>query len=148
MSVSNFILFPVWPYRSLRHEVDFLNDTIKASVLKNTWTPNLSTQTVWGDISANETTDPDYAQLTLGTKVINLDGSNRTVYDCADFDYGDDVSISGRYLVLWRSHATAGLRYLFGYWDLNVGGGDINSIEDDFDFAVNANGIFRLTPNP
>lgn len=148
MSVSNFIVFPVWPYRSARGEVDFLTDTIHASILKATWTPDIDAHTVWGDISAHETADADYGQLTLSSKVINLDGNGRTVYDCADFNFGDTVSIGGKYLVLWRADATAGLRYNMGYWDCNVGGGDLNSVADDFDFAVNANGILRLTPNP
>jgi len=146
MTVSTFTEFDEWQYRVARGEFDFLADTMKVAVLKATWTPNEATNKIWGDISAHECTDADYAQITMSGKVINQDGNGRTVHDCADFDFGDTVDISGKYVVIYRDNATAGLRYLMGYWDCNEGGGDINSVNDDFDFVVNALGIHRYTP--
>lgn len=147
MTVSPFIEFPNWHYRTARNEVDFLADTINASLLTADWTPDLATDVVWGDISANECADGDYVMQVLGTKTITLDGSDRTVWDCADINFGDTVSIAGKYLVLWRADASAGLRYLMAYADLNEGGGNLVSVNDDFDFAISANGIMRYTPN-
>lgn len=146
MTVSIFKEFQEWPYRVARQEADFLADEIRVHVLKSSWAPDLAAQTIWSDISAHEADDVDYAHLVAAGKVINKDGNGRTVYDCADFDFGNAVSITGKYVVIRRYNVTAGLEYLMGYWDCNEGGGDLSSVNDDFDFTVNALGILRYTP--
>jgi hypothetical protein len=147
MTVSAFTVFPNWRLKVDRQEVNFLTDTINASLMKETWTPNITTQTIWGDVSTHECADAGYVMQTLASKTIALDGSNRTVWDAADLDFGNNVSLAGKYLLLWRANATAGQRYLMAYADLNEGGGNLVSVSDDFDFAFSANGIFRVTPN-
>ena len=146
MTVSAFTPHDEFAYRTARQEFPFLTGVVKAYVLRTTWTPDTALDKVFGDVSAHEADDGDYAAITLTGKVINQDGNGRTVYDSADFDYGDNVSVSGQYVLIAIEDADPAKCYIFGHWDCNEGGGDLSSVADDFDFKVNALGIYRWTP--
>lgn len=150
MSAGNFIPFKKAPYRMLRQELDWLTPgagTWKAALLTSAYTPDANAHDAWDDVSAHECADGDYARQNLASRTITQDGSNRTVFDAADVDFGNAVSIAARYMVLFLDTGTPATSYLFGYVDLNDGGsGNVESTNDDFDVGFNASGIYRVTP--
>ena len=150
MAVSDFRPHPLFVHRVWLQQFDFLNDTLEAHVLRATWQPDVGVDTLFGDVSAHVTPDADYAAVPLTGKVIYMDGNGNTVLDSADFDYGDTVSITGRYVVIAIADPDPTKRIIMGHWDCNVdtalGEGDVSSVSDDFDFKVNANGIYKIAP--
>ena len=127
MAAGPFVPYQSFVYRSARGDIAFLSDTIKALLATNSYTPSVSTHTVLTDIT-NECADAGYARQTLGTKTITLDGSGRTVWDAADLDFGNNVTISGRYIVLFKDSGTGSTSYLLGYVELTGGAvGNISS---------------------
>lgn len=145
MAAGPFVAYPSFTYRVARGDIAFLTDTIKALLATATYT--LSTAHDALDDITNECADAGYARQTLGTKTITQDGSLRTVFDAADLDFGNNVSISGRYIIVFKDSGTASTSYLLGYCDLTGGaGGNVSSVNSDFDLAWNASGIYRITP--
>jgi hypothetical protein len=146
MAAGAFLPYQSFVYRTARGDIAWLTDTIKALLATSTYTPNAATHTTLSDIT-NECADSGYARQTLGSKTITLDGSGRTVWGAAGLDFGNTVTIAGRYVVLFKDTGTAGTSYLCGYVDLNNGGsGNVSSVNSDFDLAWNASGIYRITP--
>lgn len=125
--------------------VDFVSDTVKAMLLTSSYTPSAASDQYLDDISANECADGDYAQQTVGSKTIAI-ASNKVRFDCADIDFGNAVTITAKYLVLYLDTGTPGTSTLLWYCDLDTGGGSPSSTADDFDVAINASGIYELTP--
>lgn len=148
MTVGNFTAQASFVYRVARGDIDFLTDTIMAMLLDNAYTPTAAHDAL-DDVSAQEVnagTYPDYARQTLASKTITQDGSLRTVFDAADVDFGNAVTISARYMMLFKDSGVAGTSYLLGYIDLNSGGSaNVSSVAGDFDVGFNASGIYRIT---
>lgn len=133
--------------RVTRGDLLFLSNTMKAAVLDVTYTPDLDAHDNWDDVSAFECGDADYGQLTLGSKTITEDGSGRSVFDCADLNYGDDVTIAGKYICIFKDTGTPATSTLLFLIDLDEGGSvNKESTESDFDLAISATGLYRITP--
>ena len=144
MAVSAFIPTQEFLLRLARQEFDFLGGTIKAALLDDAYAPDMAAHAVWADVAAHECSDADYTQQTLGGKALSVDGSGRVVFDAADVSFGNPVSISARYAMLFLD-GTAD--YLMGYFDLNDGGtGNVSSINSTFSVGFDAAGIVRLVP--
>ena len=126
--------------------VDFVSDTIKAALLTNSHTVAVDTDDFWDDVSGEECADGDYSAQTVSGKTITLT-SNKVRFDCADIDFGNSVTISARYLVLYKDTGTPATSNLLWIADLNTGGGNVSSSSSDFYVQINANGIYEVTPN-
>lgn len=129
-----------------QQSLDFVNDTIKAALLDTAHTVDVANHDFFDDVSADEIGDADYSQITLSGKSISI-VSNKIRFDFADLDFGDNVTISARYLVIYKDTGTPSTSPVIWIVDLNTGGGNLSSTNSDFDAAVNANGIYEITPN-
>jgi hypothetical protein len=144
MAIGAATIYPEFGLRVLRQQLDYLNGSMKAALLLNTYVPDLENDKVWDDISAHEIEDEDYTPLTLASKTIALDGSLRPVISHANLDFGSDVDITAKYLVRYSDGAT---KYLMSYTDLNVGAGNLVVSGGPLVISVPANGVARLTLN-
>ena len=128
--------------------INWSTDTIKAALLQNAYTPNAATHVNWSDISANEvssTTHPDYAQQAVTTVAPSL-ASGVVTLDANDVDFGNNVTISARYLVLYKDTGVASTSRLICYVDLNDGGStEVASSNANFDIQWSANGLYQST---
>lgn len=97
-------------------------------------------------------TTTDTFTIRVGFTSVTFGGSEtvmaqRVTFDANDVDFGDSVSISARYLVLWLDTGTSGTSYLMGYVDLNDGGtGNVSSTNSDFDVSWATEGIYQIKP--
>lgn len=145
MAAGNFTAYQQGQLEIANRSADFVGGTIKAMLLTASYTPNAATDQYLDDISANECADGDYARQTVGSKTIAL-ASGKVRFDCADIDFGNAVTITAKYLVLFLDTGTPGTSTLLWYCDLNTGGGSVSSTAADFDIAINASGIYEITP--
>lgn len=126
--------------------LDFVNDTIKAALLVTAHTVDLATHDFFNDVSGDECADGDYAQITLSGKAITLT-ANKIRFDFADLDFGNTVTIAARYLLIYKDTTVATTSPVIFIVDLNTGGGNLSSTNSDFDVALNASGMYEITPN-
>jgi len=112
-------------------------------------------------ITGTSNYDGGYYILSVGTDTFTIRasftsetfGGSETVqakyviFDADDVDFGDSVSISARYLVLWVDTGTGSTSYLMGYVDLNDGGSsNVSSTNSDFDIQWSSSGIYQIKP--
>lgn len=128
------------------NDIDFVADTMVAMLLDTAHTPSLTTHEFISDVVANECGDVDYGRQTLASKTVALAGG-KLVFDAADVDYGNAVTISARYLVIAKNTGSDTTSPLLFICDLNTGGGNLSSTSADFDVAFNTSGIHDVTPN-
>lgn len=149
MAAGNFIWYAEGIRRIATQELDWVNDTIKALLLDNSYTPDRNAHVDIGDLTPNEIADGDYARQTLGTKSISQDASTpkKTQFVAAAIDFGNAVTISARYLALVVDSGVEATSYAIGYVDLNSGGSTpVASTSDDFDISFPGGVIARLAP--
>jgi tryptophan 2,3-dioxygenase len=118
--------------------INFITDTINAALLKDTYTPNQSTDVNWSTINSHEITGEGYTAggQTLANKTLTIDGNN-IVLDSNNPSWYP-ASITARWLVLYCT--TSGL--LLGYMDL---GQNIMSINGPFEIQWNEDGMLLGT---
>lgn len=126
--------------------VDWVNDTIQCMMLTNAYAPNVATQEFVSDIVANEVADVDYARQTLASKTTAL-ASGNVRFDAADFSFGASVTITGKYLVVFKNTGNDATSDLLFVCDMDTGGGSVSSTNGAFDVTVSANGLHEITPN-
>jgi hypothetical protein len=79
--------------------VDWKNDTnIAAVLLKAAYEPNLGTHSTYSNVSANIVDDAGYVNQAVGTRNVELSGSD-VDYTSDDVIYGTDVTIAAQYMV-------------------------------------------------
>ncbi len=124
--------------------IDFLTDTIKATLHTTTWVPAIDTNEVFADATNELTTANGYTAggVTLGTKtVVYAAGSNTTTFDAADFGWtasGGDLVY--RYVVIWRDSTADPL---IGYLDQTGSGNFTLTNGNTVTFQTGANGLFQ-----
>lgn len=98
------------------------------------------TDTTWGDVSANEISDSDYAQQAVsGLTITNNAGEAQFDSDPADF--GSNVSIEAKFLVLVQGTATA-----LAAGDKIIGTVDLDDSSSTAT-KISRNGAFKITPH-
>lgn len=125
-------------------------NTIKCAAMTSAWTPNMATQSLWADISANEVANGNgYATggQTLAGQVFT-ETAGVAKFDANDHSYtGSGAGFVIRYEAFYASGTLNGhVNPLIGYRlldsapaDVSVGAGNtVNVVE-------HANGIFTLT---
>lgn len=146
MAAGAFTMYHNGLKNLLNGNVDFLTDTIKCALLLNTYTPAAETDDAWDDVSAYECADVDYAKLTLSSKAISASGGIVAI-DGADLDYGSAVTITAKYLVVYKDSGVASTSYLIGYMDLDsTGGGDASSAASPFRVRFHSLGMAGWIP--
>lgn len=146
MAVGAFKIYEKGLLALIAGGVDFSADTIKAALLDTAHVVDLVNDDNFDDVSADECVSADYAQITLASKTLAI-AANKVRFDCADLDFGNAVTISARYLVIYKDTGTPATSTLLFVQDLNTGGGNLASTSSDFDVAMSANGIYEITPN-
>lgn len=146
MAVGAFQIYEKGLLSLVNGTVDFAADTIKAALLDTTHVVDVPLDEFFSDVSADECVNGDYAQLTLTAKTLTI-VANKIRFDCADLDFGNAVSISARYLVIYKDTTVPATSNLLFIQDLNTGGGNLSSTASDFDIAISVSGIYEITPN-
>ncbi len=100
-------------------QMDYLSDTIKATLHTTSYTPNIDTHEVFADATNELTTANGYTALgvTLASKTVSYNATgNITTFGCAAFTWTASASgITFRYVVLWDD--TIGSDPLIGFID-------------------------------
>lgn len=130
-------LFGKGKEKLLSGSINLPGDTIKAAIVNNGYTPNLSTHEWYSDISSFVLGTPQ----TLGSKSVTLG-----VFDAADPTFsGIAPSNTAKALVIYKDTGVPGTSALLAYIDTITGfplatnGGDIQII-----FDAGANKIFAI----
>lgn len=129
-------------------EVDWLADTIKVMLVKNTYTPDQDAHDYLDDISAstNETTATGYTAggYTLASKTNTVDSANNLVkFDAADVTWTITGTCTAAYAVIYdyTGGGTDATRPLLGYVDF---GGDATATDGTFKITWDTDGILNI----
>lgn len=116
-------LYPKGKEKILSASVNFLSDTIKVALVKNTYTQNLSTDEFFADISTHVVGTPQ----TLGSKSVTLG-----VFDAGDVTWtAVTAGITAKCVVIYKDTGSAATSPLLAFVDTITGfpmasnGGDI-----------------------
>lgn len=125
---------------------DWLVDTIRAALLLDTYTPNFATHDFFDDVSAFECADGDYSQIIVPAKTLTI-VANKVTWDCGLLDWGSNVTITAKYLLLFADLAGGPTTDpLWQLSDLDDTGGSVSSVNSDFKVDANPAGVYRITP--
>lgn len=128
-----------------QQSVNWATDTIKAALVRSTYTPNQDSDSNYNDITAAE------APATGGYTTGGLTIANRSIaYDAATNEVrflGDDVTwaastITARYLVIYDDTPSAGSKWLLGYVNF---GADQASSSSSFPISFSGRKVLRIT---
>lgn len=128
-------------------QMDFLSDTIKATLHTTTYAPNLDTNEVKADATNELTTANGYTAggVTLGTKTITYNATgNVTTLSAADFSWtASGGSLVFRYVVFWDDTPTVPADPLIGFMDdtgVTLASGSTYTVD------ITASGLLTVTP--
>ena len=145
MAVGKWHAFSELFERMANAEIDFGSDTFKAIILGAGYTPDQNGDGDLADVVASEIADSGYARVTLsGIAIARVSGQTRINWDSLDF--GDDVSLTGKYIVIYDdTHADDALVCIC---DLNTAGtsATVSSTSGDFDINTAAADELTITP--
>lgn len=136
-----------WYGLGLKHclsDVNVATDTIKAAILGAGYTPNQDTDEFWSAVSANEVVGTGYTAGGI-TVVVSLsyDGTTNTVKLTLPGDVTwSNSTITGRYVVFYKSTGTAATSPLLGWQDAGVA---VSSSGGAWTFTPDANGILNAS---
>ena len=118
--------------------INWVGDTIKIAMVKNTYTASQSTHTVTGDVGANFTS---YSTITLASKT-----ATAGVADAADVTFvAGSAGEVATGVVIWKDGGTPATSYLIAYIDTATGFPlTTNGANIDLIFDSGANKIFKL----
>jgi hypothetical protein len=126
--------------------IDWISDTIKATLHNNTYVPNIDTNELFADATNELTTANGYTAggVTLANKTVTYNATgNVTTFTADDFSWtASGGSLVFRYVVIWRD-ATADV--LIGYIDANAGGNLTLADGNTFTVDITASGLFTAT---
>lgn len=103
MAASQLAFFHTFKDRMFDGDLDLTADDIKCALLDSGWTPSLSADENWADISANEITGTGYTANGLSvTNVTATDAAGTTTFDCDDPQWTAGAGgIAARYAVFY-----------------------------------------------
>lgn len=103
MAASQFAVFHTFKTRLGNKLIDLDTDDIKCALVSSAWTPSLSSNANWADISANEITGDGYTAGGLSvTTLAYTDAAGTSTWDCDDPSWTAGASgISARYCVFY-----------------------------------------------
>lgn len=146
MTAGPFNVYEKGELKIHQQSLDWINDTFVALVLDTAHTPDLAAHEFISDVVANECADGDYARVTISGKTLAM-VANKIRYGCAKIDFGDAVTINGRYCVIAKNTGVDATSPLLFICDGKTEGGNLQSTGSDFDFTPNANGLHEFNPN-
>lgn len=137
-------LFNAYKVAAMKGQIAPTTDTIKAALLKSTWTPNIDTPVFFGDVNASESSGTGYTAggVTLSGIAITQDNTNdRAVLDANDISIASTTISDYRYVAIYKSTGNNATSPLIGYIDL-LGTKSTNG--DTAYIQFNALGVFYL----
>ena len=136
-------------YQSFKSEVmkgtfDLVNDTINASLVSG-YTKDEDVHSIWGNVSANEITDPSYSMQALASKSVATSGTGsgtavKGKWDAADVTFASLTGTDPNYLILWDDTPTSPVDPLIAAMELTT-----TTNGGDYVISWNANGIIRIS---
>lgn len=116
-----FFLHPAAAAAILDGTIDLDTDAMYCALFAAALTPSLA-MVDYGDMSANEIVDADYARVALSGQAIITDGNLRA-FDCADISFGTTVSIEAKLMAIFVGTAATpqATDLLLGWALLNAG---------------------------
>lgn len=105
----------------IKGSIQVATDTIKAALMKSTYTPNIDTDIFFSDIVANETSGANYTTggVTLTSKTETQDNVNdRGVFDFDDPTWVNVTFTDARWLVIYKYTGSNASSPLMGVIDL------------------------------
>lgn len=123
--------------------VDYLNDTIKASLHTVTYAVDQDTHDYFNDVTNELAASGNYAQITLAGKTLTYDGPSNTVrFKCNNIVWTNlTPSAAFRYMVVRKDTGTASTSHLMSYVDM---GADQSPSGIDFQVTPDAtDGLMR-----
>jgi hypothetical protein len=126
--------------------IDQVNDTFGAMLLVDGHAVQIATNQFVSDVVADEApATGGYARVAIVNNTVSLN-AGISLFNCNDIDFGDAVTISARYCVIYRENGGADSANEVVYiCDLSLSG-DLSSESGNFDIGVPA-GIMQVTPN-
>lgn len=112
--------------------------------------PDVATEALYSDISADENSDGDYSPQDV-ILAVSEPSPGIVMVDMTQVDFGDTVSIASRYFYVLKGAEGAPLAgdLILGFMDLNDGGTvNIQSVDSDFKVDAGVNGLYRTTKAP
>jgi hypothetical protein len=138
VTVATSFTYGNYPLNALSKKADWLNDTVKAALLLNTYTPDQDNH-IWVSNLTGEATGGGYARQTLATKTLVYSSvTNTTKLSCADVTFTGLTLTGVRYLVFFHDTGVAGTSPLVAYVDF---GSDQNPSSQSLTYTVPAAGI-------
>ena len=125
--------------------IDFDTDTLKLALLTSAYTPAVTTDEFWADVSANEVSGDGYTaggETLTGASVL-VDGNGDVTIDADNVPWTQGASgfLNARIAVLYKDTGVAATSPLIGYHDY---GSDQQNDNNTFINVWSANGIFRI----
>lgn len=128
--------------------INWGTDTIKVAMLSSGYTPDQDAHVTFADVTSELGTGNGYTAggAALGTKSVNLDAASNVVSlraAATTWTPGAGQTLTGRYLVVYKSTGTAGTSPLLGYVDL---GADVSATNANWTATWDAtDGVLKLT---
>jgi len=144
MAASTFAIFHTFKAREGQKLLDMDTDDIKCALLDSGWTPSLSADADWADISANEISQTGYTAGGLSVTSLSYANVAGTVtFDCDDPAWTAGAGgIAARYCVFYDNTDTA--KTLICYSLLDDSPADHSVLEGQiFLITLPATGIFQ-----
>lgn len=135
------VIFNIFKQKLMTGECDLDTNSFNVALLSSSFTPNIDTQTVWGDISTNEISGTAYVAggtLLAGVTVTLNTSTDKAILDANDVTWASST-ITARYVAIYKNASPAWLVAAFDF------GSDKSSSNGDFTVQWNASGIMDLT---
>ena len=133
--------------------INLSTDTLNIALLTSAYTPNIDTDTYFGDINSREASGTNYTAggQALTTQALTNDLTNNRTYLTADNPHWDSSTITARYAVFYKNTGNPATSPLIGYITFLDGNGnpaDKSTNGDSFYITLaagSAGGLFDLT---
>lgn len=141
MAVSAFTPYNSGITNLVNGTLNYLADNVQAMLLNSSYTPNVSSHQFVSDVSAYEVPSTGgYARVSLTGKTVTTLGSGFTMLSCSNISFGNNVSITAKYLVVFDAQqGSPSAQPLLLYVDLNTG----QTVP-----VMSSNSVFQLDVGP
>ncbi len=146
MAADNWKKFESFPEYAGDGTMDMDDDTFICALLTSVWTPNVATQSVWADISANEVTGNGYAQHSCTQTWTHSGGT--TTFDSDDPQYtASGGNIVFRYACVYDDTPAATPTDPLCFYSLVDNTPADTTINDgnSLSLVINASGMYYIT---
>lgn len=146
MAAGDFTLFGAAKEAIAKATIDLDTHSFVAALVTSSWTPAVTTDDTWSDLSANEVANGGGYTTGGAATTITVTRSGGTVtVDASDVSWASST-ITAKYVVIVKKAggALTGTDLLLGYSDLNSGGGSVSTTNGTFAVTWNASGLFTL----